>query len=75
VTTVVAADVQLHEENSWNASYSVRAGLQFDRARILGRRLLVMLEYFNGSSPNGQFYKNKIDYIGLGAHFYPGGTD
>jgi len=75
VTTVVAADVQLHEENSWNASYSVRAGLQFDRARILGRRLLVMLEYFSGSSPNGQFYKDKIEYIGLGAHFYPGGTD
>jgi hypothetical protein len=75
VTTVVAADVQLHEENSWSPGYSVRAGLQFDRARILGRRLLVMLEYFNGNSPNGQFYKNKIDYIGLGAHFYPGGSD
>ncbi|HTK90117.1 MAG TPA: DUF1207 domain-containing protein [Verrucomicrobiae bacterium] len=75
VTTVVAADVQLHEENSWTPGYSVRAGLQFDRARILGRRLLVMLEYFSGNSPNGQFYKNKIDYIGLGAHFYPGGSD
>src|SRR5262245_13785579 len=75
VTTVVATDVQLHEENSWSPNYSVRAGLQFDRARILGRRLLVMLEYFSGNSPNGQFYKNKIDYIGLGAHFYPGGSD
>ena len=75
VTTVVATDVQMHEENSWRANYSVRAGLQFDRARILGRRLLVMLEYFSGNSPNGQFYKNKIDYIGLGAHFYPGGSD
>ena len=42
---------------------------------ILGRRLLVMLEYFSGNSPNGQFYQNKIDYIGLGAHFYHGGAD
>jgi uncharacterized protein DUF1207 len=75
VTTVVAADVQLHEENDWSPNYSVRAGLQFDRARILGRRLLVMLEWFSGNSPNGQFYKNKIEYIGLGAHFYPGGSD
>jgi hypothetical protein len=75
VTPVVAMDVQMQEENGWNANYSVRAGLQFDRARILGRRLLVMLEYFSGNSPNGQFYKNKIDYIGLGAHFYHGGAD
>jgi hypothetical protein len=28
-----------------------------------------MLEYFRGHSPNGQFYREKIDYIGLGAHF------
>lgn len=25
--------------------------------------------YFRGHSPNGQFYKEKIDYIGLGLHF------
>lgn len=75
VTPVVAMDVQMHEENDWSPNYSVRAGLQFDRARILGRRLLVMLEYFNGNSPNGQFYRNRIEYLGLGAHFYLGGTD
>jgi Protein of unknown function (DUF1207) len=75
VTPVVAMDVQMQEENGWSPNYSVRAGLQFDRARILGRRLLVMLEYFSGHSPNGQFYRSKIDYIGLGAHFYHGGAD
>jgi hypothetical protein len=75
VTPVAALDVQMQEENGWAANYSVRAGLQFDRARILGRRLLVMLEYFSGHSPNGQFYRGKVDYIGLGAHFYHGGTD
>ena len=75
VTPVVAMDVQMQEENGWSPNYSVRAGLQFDRARVLGRRLLVMLEYFSGNSPNGQFYKSKIDYIGIGAHFYHGGAD
>ncbi len=75
VTPVAAFDVQMQEENGWSPNYSARAGLQFDRARILGRRLLVMLEYFSGNSPNGQFYKSKIDYIGLGAHFYHGGAD
>ena len=52
---------------------SVRAGVQFDRAQILGRRLLVMLEYFHGNSPDGQFLRKEIDYFGIGAHFYYGG--
>jgi hypothetical protein len=29
-----------------------------------------LLEYFRGHSPNGQFYTDKLDYIGLGAHFH-----
>ncbi len=28
------------------------------------------MEYFNGYSPNGQFYREKIEYIGLGIHLY-----
>jgi len=29
-----------------------------------------LLEYFRGHSPNGQFYREKIDYLGLGMHFH-----
>jgi len=32
--------------------------------------LLLLLEYFNGHSPNGQFYKDRVEYIGLGTHFH-----
>ena len=28
------------------------------------------MEYFNGYSPNGQFYREKIEYIGVGIHLY-----
>ena len=73
VTPVAAVNVQAREENRWNPEISVRAGLQFDRAQILGRRLLVMLEYFHGNSPDGQFFRKEIDYFGIGAHFYYGG--
>jgi hypothetical protein len=66
-------NVQAREETRWNPEISVRAGVQFDRAQILGRRLLVMLEYFHGNSPDGQFYRREIDYFGIGAHFYYGG--
>lgn len=73
ITPVAAVNVQARQEAHWNPEISVRAGLQFDGAKILGRRLLLMLEYFHGNSPNGQFFRKEIDYFGLGAHFYYGG--
>jgi hypothetical protein len=48
----------------------VRAGVQFEKLPIFDRRIQVLLEYFNGYSPNGQFYRDKIEYIGIGVHFY-----
>jgi hypothetical protein len=30
----------------------------------------LLVQYFNGYSPNGQFYKEKIEYIGFGVHFH-----
>ena len=48
----------------------MRAGVQFEKLPIFDRRIQVLLEYFNGYSPNGQFYREQIEYIGLGVHFY-----
>ncbi|WP_305906984.1 DUF1207 domain-containing protein [Methylomarinum sp. Ch1-1] len=28
------------------------------------------VEYYNGYSPSGQFYNNKVEYVGLGAHYF-----
>lgn len=38
--------------------------------QVLDRNLQILVEYFNGHSPSGQFYRDKIEYIGLGAHFH-----
>jgi hypothetical protein len=73
ITPVAAMNVQVRQEAHWNPELSVRAGVQFDNAKVLGRRLLVMLEYFHGNSPNGQFFRKEIEYFGIGAHFYYGG--
>jgi hypothetical protein len=67
---LAALDVQYREQNDWHADVSVRAGVQFEKLSILDRRVQVLLEYFNGYSPNGQFYREQIEYIGLGVHFY-----
>ena len=66
---VFAADVQHREENDWSADLSVRTGIQIDGV-LASRNLQILLEYFRGHSPNGQFYKDRIEYFGLGAHFH-----
>ena len=65
-----AVDIQYREQNDWHTDLSVRAGIQFEKLAIFDRRIQLLLEYFNGYSPNGQFYRDKIEYIGLGVHLY-----
>jgi hypothetical protein len=67
---VVAADIKNFEENNWNTDVSARAGVEFDNLQVLGRKLYILGEYYNGFSPSGQFYKDKVEYFGVGAHFY-----
>ena len=40
------------------------------RACSSTRKLQILFEYFNGQSPNGQFYTNRIQYFGIGTHFH-----
>jgi len=66
---IVAADFQQREENAWSLDFSLRAGVQLDGV-LLTRNMQLLIEYFKGRSPNGQFYREKIEYIGLGTHFH-----
>ena len=47
-----------------------RAGVQFEKLAVYDRKIQLLAEYFNGYSPNGQFYRDKVQYIGLGIHLY-----
>jgi len=66
---IAAVDVQQREENKWTADVSARAGIEIDGV-LLTRKLQILIEYFTGHSPNGQFYKDKVEYIGIGTHFH-----
>jgi len=67
---LAALDVQYREQNDWNPDLSLRAGVQFEKLPLFDRKIQLLVEYFNGYSPNGQFYRDKVEYIGLGVHFY-----
>ena len=65
---ILAANLQNEEENNWSTNISVRGGIQFENWQLGHRKLQLLVEYFKGYSPNGQFYTRKIETIGLGAH-------
>ena len=68
---VFAVDVQNRQESNWDADVSARAGIQFQNPNFLGRKLQLLFEYYNGKSPNGQFYDSNIEFFGFGLHFFP----
>jgi len=67
---IAAADLKNWEQNNWNTDISLRSGIQIEGEKTVGHRIQIMLEYFRGHSPNGQFYERSIQYLGLGTHFY-----
>lgn len=67
---ILAVDLKNHQQNDWNVDVSARAGFQFDNHHVFGRKLQFLIEYFNGNSPTGQFYKEKAEYLGIGAHYH-----
>jgi hypothetical protein len=70
IRPVAAADFKNFQENNWGTDVSARAGIEFGNLQALGRKLQILIEYFNGHSPSGQFFRNKVEYIGVGAHYH-----
>ncbi len=67
---IVAADIKNYDQNNWSTDVSARAGVEFENSTVLGRKLQILAEYYNGFTPSGQFFKEKVEYIGLGAHYH-----
>jgi len=67
---IIAADIKHFDQNNWSTDVSARAGVEFENMQVLGRKLQILAEYYNGYTPSGQFYKDKVEYIGLGAHYH-----
>lgn len=67
---VAAVDVQSKQYTDWTADVSLRAGVQFQDENAPRGRVQLMVEYYRGSSPNGQFFVDDIEFVGLGLHFY-----
>lgn len=71
IRPVAYADFQTNEQNNWSTNVSLRGGFQFENLRILDRTLQLLVEYYSGYSPNGQFtLTNRVQTLGVGLHLY-----
>jgi hypothetical protein len=70
VRPLAALDLQIPQESRWATDISIRTGIQLENPDLLGRKLQLLLEYYNGHSPNGQFFEKIIHYIGFGVHVH-----
>ena len=70
IRPVAAADFQHREENDYSLDLSLRAGIQFEDPARFSQRAQLLLEYYQGRSPNGQFYDDRIETFGVGLHLY-----
>ena len=62
-------DPDLINDTRFVRAHSSREGWAHVENWQLGpRKLQLLVEYFKGYAPNGQFYTRKIETIGLGAH-------
>jgi hypothetical protein len=71
---IAAGDVKALEREDWKLGYSVRAGFEMSRQREsqhVARRWMLLGEYYRGASPYGQFFRDDIEYAGVGIHFAP----
>ncbi len=64
---ILAVDLRASAELDWRISRAIQAGLELRNAST--RRTRLMLEAYSGFSPNGQFYRDRLSYYGIGIYF------
>jgi hypothetical protein len=65
---VAGVDVKRWQQNDWAIQISAKAGLEFSpnrRASTGSRHWSLLMEFFDGASPYGQFYKDDLRYLGV----------
>ena len=62
-------DCKSRQENHWNLSVSLKAGFEFDPGAPGGRSLRLLGLVYEGYSPHGQYYMDRIAFYGVSLAF------
>ena len=72
VQLLAGVDVKTTELHDWSPGVSARVGMEVGRPGPEGhpgRLIMLLVEYYQGPSPYGQFFQDDISYLGAGIHF------
>ncbi len=61
-------DVKSWEEHDWRGDISMKLGFELRHPRFRQRHVRLVLEGYDGYSPYGQFYEDRISYLGFGIY-------
>lgn len=67
---VSAIDFKFLESTKWSGQISIKTGIQFENHSSFSKKVQLMLEYYQGNSIHGQFFRNKVEYFGIGLHSF-----
>ena len=67
LTPVFAADFKAFEELHWIVNANIVGGLEWFRAGAY-RRFRLLINYYHGFNPYGQFFAQKIETVGIGLY-------
>ena len=63
---VAGLDVEAWNETGWDRDWSAKTGLMFRSPYGEARSTELLLEYYNGHAPHGQFFQVDVEYYGIG---------
>lgn len=66
LTPILATDMQLRQTNDWEPEVAVLAGLRLARHPDDTRNMEFFARFYHGRSPDGQFFTQNVDLVGLG---------
>ena len=70
VSPVAGVDFKNWSENNYDTDISAVGGIELNNGKPDSSKLQILLEFYRGHSPYGQFFVNTIQYFGLGVHYY-----
>ncbi|GAB6057646.1 DUF1207 domain-containing protein [Desulfonatronum parangueonense] len=63
-------NIRNFKDDEWHMDVSMRAGFQIENTLLLNHRLLFLIEYFFGRSPDGEFYIRDVESIGIRLNYF-----
>ncbi len=70
MSPVAGIDFKNWSENNYDTDISAVGGIELTNGKPDSSKLQFLLEFYRGHSPYGQFFVDKIQYFGLGIHYY-----